>query len=227
MEAQPVSSVLDSAATGSEQTTTNVLGKEAFLELLIAQLKNQNPLDPLDDQQFIAQMTQFSSLEQLQNMNDSLSENVQWDMLMSQTITNTMATSLIGKEVIASTASVAIEDGEASDVTFDTSEFATNGTITIYNSDGVAVRMLDVSSLPAGQNSISWNGKDANGNQLADGTYSVSFDLYGTNGEAIDVDGYLKGVVTGVKYIQGQAYLAVNGTLVPLSDIREVNSEGA
>jgi flagellar basal-body rod modification protein FlgD len=226
MEAQSVSSILNSVSTGStESTATQTLGKDAFLELLITQLKNQNPLEPLDDQEFIAQMTQFSSLEQLQNMNESLSENNQWDMLMSQTINNTMATSLIGREVTASTPAVTINDGEASPITFDTTEFTADGTITIYDSSGTPVRTLHVSLLPAGENSVPWDGKDDDGNKLSDGSYTFQTDLYGTDGESVTSESYLKGTVTAVKYIQGQAYLEVDGAMIPLSDVTKIGLE--
>lgn len=223
MEAQSISSILNSGSTGTtESKGTPILGKDAFLELLITQLKNQNPLEPLDDQQFIAQMTQFSSLEQLQNMNDSLSDSNQWDMVMSQTINNTMATSLIGKEVTASTPAVTINGGEAAPITFDTTEFAADGTITIYDSTGTAVRTLHVSLLPAGDNSISWDGKDDDGNKLSDGSYTFETDLYGTDREGITSESYLKGTVTAVKYVQGQAYLEVDGAMIPLSDVTKI-----
>ncbi len=226
MEAQSISSILNSGSTGTtESTATQTMGKDAFLELLITQLKNQNPLDPLDDQQFIQQMTQFSSLEQLQNMNDSLTESNQWDMVMSQTINNTMATSLIGKEVTASTPAVTINDDEAAPITFDTTEFAADGTITIYDSSGTAVRTLHVSQLPAGENSVTWDGRDDDGNKLSNGSYTFQTDLYGTDGEGITSESYLKGTVSAVKYIQGSAYLEVDGAMIPLSDVTKIGME--
>jgi flagellar basal-body rod modification protein FlgD len=222
METQSIGSATGSTTAATEALSSDVLGKEAFLELLIAQLKNQDPLEPLDDQEFISQMTQFSSLEQLQNMNDTLSQNVQWDMLMSQTINNTMAASLIGREVTAGTPSFAIGEGETPPITFETDAFAVNGTITIYDAAGDKVRVIAVSNLQAGENSVSWNGKDDNGSDLADGTYTYEIDLYGTDGASVSADSYITGTVTAVKYIEGKAYLEIDGALVPLSDVRKI-----
>lgn len=224
METQSIGSAVSSASAASESVMNDILGKDAFLELLIAQLKNQNPLEPLQDQEFISQMTQFSSLEQLQNMNETLSQNVEWDMLMSQTINNTMAASLIGREVTAGTPSFAIGEGETPPITFETDSFAVSGTITVYDAAGDQVRAIAVSNLQAGENSVTWDGKDANGNDLASGTYTYEIDLYGTDGASLAVDSYITGTVTAVKYIQGQAYLEIDGALVPLSDVREINA---
>jgi flagellar basal-body rod modification protein FlgD len=222
METQSIGNMITAGLAGGDATASKVLGKEQFLELLVAQLKHQNPLQPLQDQEFIAQMTQFSSLEQLQNMNSTLSQNAEWDMLMSQTINNTMAASLIGREVNAGAALVAINDDEASPITFETAEFALNGTVTIYNEAGEVVRVLPVANLQPGENSIVWDGKDQSGAELPQGSYTFAADLYGTDGQPLTVDAYLRGTVTGVKYFQGQAFLEVRGVLVPLSDVRAI-----
>ena len=93
------------AETGSNYQTPNaadrILDKDDFLELLIAKLSNQDPLDPMQDEDFVAQLAQFSSLEQLSNMNENLMQDIQWNYMLSQTISNTMATSLIGRTVRA------------------------------------------------------------------------------------------------------------------------------
>jgi flagellar basal-body rod modification protein FlgD len=223
MEAQNIGNLITTGLPGSDTAVGGVMGKEQFLELLIAQLKHQNPLQPLQDQEFIAQMTQFSSLEQLQNMNTTLSQNAEWDMLMAQTINNTMAASLIGREVDAGTALAAVSDGEASPITFETSKYAANGTITIYNEAGETVRVIPVADLQAGEHSINWDGKDSGGGELPPGSYSFAVDLYGTDGQSLEVDAYLRGTVTGVKYVQGQAFFEVNGALVPLRDVRGIS----
>jgi flagellar basal-body rod modification protein FlgD len=223
MEAQNIGNLITTGLPGSDTPVGSVLGKEQFLELLIAQLKHQNPLQPLQDQEFIAQMTQFSSLEQLQNMNTTLSQNAEWDLLMAQTINNTMAASLIGREVDAGAALVAVSDGEVSPITFETSKYAVNGTITIYNAAGETVRVIPVADLQAGEHSISWDGKDSGGGELPPGSYSFAVDLYGADGQSLEVDAYLRGTVTGVKYVQGQAFLEVNGALVPLRDVRGIS----
>lgn len=159
MEPQSISSILQPQTTEAP-VKKDVLGKEDFLKMLTAQMKFQNPLEPMKDNEFIGQMTQFSSLEQLQNMNELLGQNTQWNMLLSQTINNTMATSLIGKTVTADASVTTISDGTTTPITFSSGAFALNGTITIYNSAGEVVRTLPLAQLAAGEHSINWNGKD-------------------------------------------------------------------
>jgi len=222
MDAQSVSSILNPTRTEETKKSNDALGKDDFLKLLTSQLKYQNPLEPMKDQEFVAQMAQFSSLEQLQNMNSSLSQSIQWNALLSQTINNTMATSLIGKQVTAESNSVGITGSGGADITFTSGDFALTGTITIVDSEGVAVRSIPVGNLKSGNISIHWDGKDNYGNAVADGTYSYQVDLKDTNSQAITVSNYRTGTVDSVKYVDGEAYLLVGGSYIPLSDVREV-----
>jgi len=224
MDAQSVSSILNPTPqpTTSASTPGGALGKEDFLKMLTAQLQYQNPLDPMNDQEFVAQMAQFSSLEQLENMNTTLTQNAQYNMLLSQTINNTMATSLIGRTVTADTNAVGISGGGGTSVTFNAASFALNGTITISDSNGNVVRTLTVNNLPAGNNSVKWDGKDDKGNQVPDGSYTYSVSLTDTSGASVTASTFTTGTVAGVKYISGQAYLLIDGAYIPLSDIREI-----
>ncbi|MGA9120044.1 MAG: flagellar hook capping FlgD N-terminal domain-containing protein, partial [Bacteroidota bacterium] len=83
-------------------TASNQLGKDDFLKLLVTQLQNQDPLNPLQGTEFVAQLAQFSSLEQLTNINSSLEQNIQSNQLMTQSIGNSLAATLVGKDVRAS-----------------------------------------------------------------------------------------------------------------------------
>jgi len=224
MDTQSISSILNPAPREEAKKSGDILGKDQFLKLLISQLQNQNPLEPMNDQEYVAQMAQFSSLEQLQNMNSSLSQNMQYNMLLSQTINNTMATSLIGKEITADSDSVGIISGSGADVTFTSASFAPSGTITITDESGRVVRSLQVSNLQSGDNSIHWNGKDDFGNNVASGNYTYQINLKDTNGQAVTVSNYRTGTVDSVKYVDGQAYLLVDGAYISLSQVREVRA---
>ncbi|MFH2056695.1 MAG: flagellar hook capping FlgD N-terminal domain-containing protein, partial [bacterium] len=201
METQTVGSALAST-TDTGQVSSDFLGKEEFFELLITQLKYQNPLEPLQDQEFIAQMTQFSSLEQLQNLNDVMSQSVNWDMVMSQTISNTMATSLIGKNVVASGSTLALGQDGDSKIVFQTGAFVHDGQINIYSGDSL-VRTISVENLPAGAQSIEWDGKDGIGNELPAGSYTFELELYDLNGDAVTSESFIQGKVSGVSYVEG------------------------
>lgn len=228
METQAVSS--GTTSTTSSETTQLVsdeyLGKEDFLELLVAQLQYQDPLNPLEDSEFVAQLAQFSSLEQLQNMNETLSDSVDWDMIMSQTISNTMATSLIGKEVVAGNTTLVLGEEGSTNIVFDTADYVQSGTVTIYDADGTAVRTLSADNLAAGEQQLTWDGNDDNGTRMDAGYYYFETELYGTDGATVESQGYVIGTVDGIKYVDGSAYLDVDGALVPLSDVMEINDQG-
>jgi flagellar basal-body rod modification protein FlgD len=225
MEAQSISSILGGQTTAETQTDKGILGKEDFLKMLTAQMRYQNPLEPMNDQEFVAQMAQFSSLEQLQNMNSTLSQSSQWDMLLSQTINNTMATSLIGKTVTAESNSVSLEAGGSAAIGFTSSDFALSGTVTIYGADDSIVRIIPLSEVAAGQSTIHWNGKDGEGNEVAAGDYTYQVDLKDVKGASVSVTGYRSGVVEAIKYANGQAMLLVDGSYISLSEVREVKPE--
>ena len=210
--------------TGSTQT----LGKEEFLELLVAQLTHQDPLEPMDDTQFISELAQFSSLEQLQNLNESLDNSLDWDYLQMQTINNTMATSLIGREVQATFNNIYLDDNNLPQINYSTTDFATDVTIEITNADGAVVRTLTQEDVAAGSNSIVWDGKDSDGNRLEEGYYTISVTATDANGDTFTPSTYVEGRVTAVYYRDGSAYLKVNGLEIALSEvtsIREVSSE--
>ena len=144
-----------SAPTGGTQSETQILGKEDFLNLLIAQLQHQDPLDPTDSVEFTAQLAQFSSLEQLSNVNDNL-EKLE---LYQASINNSQAVSFIGKEIVARGNSLEVSGGAPVDCQFNLPEDAGSVTITIYDANGEFVRAFDVSNLPAGLQSLSWDAK--------------------------------------------------------------------
>lgn len=222
MEAQSISSMLSPQTADPTKKSNDILGKDDFLKMLTAQMQYQNPLEPMNDQEFIGQMTQFSSLEQLQNLNETMSTNSQWNMLLSQTINNTMATSLIGKTVTADASITAVGKDHTSPINFNSSGFALSGVVTVYDAEGSIVRTITLSQLQAGEHNITWNGKDNIGNDLPVGNYGYSVDLRDPQGKAVSAAGFNKGLVTGVDYIDGQAYLLVNGGMIPLASVRSV-----
>ena len=223
MEPQSISSMLAPQTTEATQASNGVLGKDDFLKMLTAQMRYQNPLEPMKDQEFIGQMTQFSSLEQLQNLNDTMSTNAQWNMLLSQTINNTMATSLIGKTVTADSSVTAVGSDHVSPISFTTTDFALSGVVSIYDAEGTVVRTFTVSQLQPGEHSLAWNGNDNAGNDLPAGNYGYKVTLSDPQGQAVSAAGFNKGLVTGVDYIDGQAYLLVEGGMIPLASVRTVS----
>ncbi len=210
---------------GNPLTTGHLkeLGKDDFLQLLVAKLKNQDPLNPMDDAAFIAELAQFSSLEQLHNLNEALSSSLDLDYLQMQTINNTMATSLIGKEIKASYSDIYLVGTNQPEIGFATADYAESVRILIKDANGNIVATLMSEDVPAGNNSIVWDGKDDSGERLPEGYYNIEISARGTDGGSFTPSAYIQGRVTAVVYHDGAAYLQVNGMEIPLSGISVVS----
>ena len=203
------------------------LGKEEFLNLLVTQLRYQDPLEPMKDTEFVAQLAQFSSLEQLSNINTSLDTSSQLNYILSQTIANTMATTLIGKEVIAAGDQIEHISGESEDLHFNLGADASEIEIKIYDENETLVRTLTEEDMGDGLNSVSWDGKNESGTTIASGNYTFEVTAKTAGGDNIDVETRRVGIVESVRYIDGQGYLIVGGQKIALSDIIEVNLPGS
>jgi flagellar basal-body rod modification protein FlgD len=204
--------------------STPTLGKDDYLRLFVTKLANQDPLNPMEDEAFIAQLAQFSQLEQLKNMNDNLKESTSWSLLLSQTINNTMATSLLGRTVRVDTSTVALGESGDATIRYDLPEPAANVTIEITTADGDFVRALRADEASAGANEIYWDGKDANGNELGQGKYDVTIRAEDADGNPITARTYFSGEVDSVRYVEGQAMLTIGDVMVSLGDVIEVTA---
>lgn len=202
------------------------MDKDAFLNLLVTQLRFQNPMEPMQDQEFISQLAQFSQLEQLANMSESLDTNTEVDYIMSQTIANTMATTLIGKTVVAEGSDFDMTSGEDVDLSFNLGADAATVKINIYDEGGSLVKTIEMDDVHKGNQTISWDGHNNNGTQLGSGTYSYEVHASTATGEEIAADKRVIGVVRSVKYEDGKAYLVVAGYKVDLGSIIEIVDGG-
>lgn len=164
------SDVLSKYKLDQQQTkSSNELGKNEFMELMIAQLKNQNPLEPQDNGEFISQLAQFSSLEEMQGLSSSV-DDVASQFRSTQAL---QASAMVGRTVLApSSVGILGAEGEISgnvEVPASTSGLR----ISIENQAGERVRQIDMGSQQAGVTGFSWDGKDGNGNSLPPGPYKV------------------------------------------------------
>ena len=199
------------------------LDKTDFLTLLVTQLRHQNPLEPMQDQEFVAQLAQFSQLEQLKNMNSSLEMATQVDYIMSQTIANTMATTLIGKTVIAEGADFNLIPGEDIDLGYNLGTDAASVSIKIFNETGTLVRTVNLENVDKGNNTYSWDGRNNDDSPLAPGEYSYEVSALTMSGDTVTAAKRVIGTVNSIKYIDGKAYMIVGGGFrVDLSTIIEI-----
>jgi len=226
----PVSGIgeLFSPTNGPVDNLSNVfendLGKEEFLKLLVAQLQNQDPLNPMEGQEFASQLAQFSSVEQLSSIDRNISDGIRTDLILSQSINNTLATTLIGKEVTAVGNKVEMIIGEDTKMNFELGEFAESVTITIYNKDGIEVREIEGNNISSGVQNLSWDGKDADGNELSEGTYTFSVEATGKSGVEIRVQPLIKGLAGSLQYRDGGAVLKIGQLSVAFGDVLEISN---
>ncbi|MBI3327982.1 MAG: flagellar hook assembly protein FlgD [Nitrospinae bacterium] len=199
-------------------TRSKELGKDDFLQLLVTQLRHQDPLHPMDGTQFTAQLAQFSSLEQLTRMQSSLG-----DVLIAQMSTaNLAATSLLGKTIKAAGDSVSVKDGKASPISYTLAQAAASVSIQIYDAKGVLVRTITKGSQPAGDQQIAWDATDDQGKTVPEGAYTVKAVATGPKGETVGITVYQTGKVSGVTYQGGVAYLLLGQQKVQMGQILEV-----
>ena len=197
------------------------MGKDAFMELLVAQMAHQNPLEPMGNTEFIAQLAQFSALEQQQNM----VAGIELLALTQTAATNSQMVNLIDKRVIVPGNSFSVDGASDKPVElrFDASGATENPPtdLIIKNQSGEIVRTLDINTLSAGINEISFDGKDKDGNTLESGNYTFSLvDATGKKSEG--VTSYSNYLVDAVAYEGTNIMLKAGGVTIDLGDVSEV-----
>jgi flagellar basal-body rod modification protein FlgD len=214
---------LEAVSSRKDQTTSVVgnndaLGKDDFLLMLVAQLQHQDPLNPMDGTDFTAQLAQFSSLEQLQNINTNLES-----MHTTETIqTYSNAVSFIGKTVTALGSQVYMNNSQCEDIQFELSGNAAGVYVGIYDGNGNYIQSLEYGAMSSGHHSISWDGNDYQGNPSPDGDYQYAITAVDADGKEVDVSTFTSDIVTGVNYKDGQAYLITEHQEIPMGNVVQV-----
>jgi flagellar basal-body rod modification protein FlgD len=194
---------------------SKTLGKDEFLKLLVTQLRNQDPLSPLQPHEFAAQLAQFSSVEQLTQLNDRLAtqtDAVNLGALISKTA---LSASLIGRTVVAAGDQVEIPASGSGVIR---AEFAGPGqaTLRLLDSAGNTVATRDLGTVAAGRQSLTLPA------DLPPGTYHYALAVTATDGSAVGVTTYSSGVVDGVFFQNGQIVLRMGGLEVSLDALAEI-----
>jgi len=197
------------------------MGQTAFLTLFTTQLQNQNPLDPMQNEAFVAQLAQFSQLEATTKMADSLKtlvSSMSGDRMSS-------ASSLIGKSVAVSDGK-AIKSGKAVEGTVTLANDVDGITLKVYSSNGTLVRTGQVGAQKKGDFPFSWDGNDADGNPVADGTYRIeaTVNRFGTPSKApVTTMASVRSVTTDA--LTGDMKVELDdGSLVSLSEVKRIGN---
>jgi flagellar basal-body rod modification protein FlgD len=213
---------VSSSTTTTSTTSKSVLGKDDFLKLLITEMKNQDPLNPMQGTEYATQLAQFSSLEQLSNISDTLTESVSTNQLMTQSISNSLATTMIGKSVRSSTNSINFTGSGEATLGYTLSGAAKTVDVKIYNSAGSLVRTITVNDADSGDGTVTWDGLTDKGAQLSSGTYTFQVSAVDANGNDVTSSTYMTGKITGVRFTTSGTVFLVDGVEVPLSKITEI-----
>ena len=221
MTVMSVSDVYSQASTPTKQDNA-VMGKDDFLTLLVAQLQHQDPLNPSESTEFTAQLAQFSSLEQLQNIDASLNGFE----VYQATLNNIQASGFIGKSVTASGSMFGVNGGVPDPIRFDLANDADSVYVQIYDNLGSFVADIQAGARTAGEQQVTWDGRDANGTAVTDGTYTFSVMAMNTDGTIVGSTSYTTGIVSGVDYKTGSTNLLINGNEVPIASVIRVEETG-
>jgi len=216
-----ITSELNPVTTGSTElavSESSVLGKEDFLNLLITQLQNQDPLNPTDSTEFTAQLAQFSSLEQLSNVNDNLEQLQNFQASTN----NSQAVLLLGKVITANGNFLQLTDGEPIGCDFSLDRDAAAVVVNIYDSTGEFVKAFESGDLSAGRHALAWDGTDRNGNPAKDGIYSFEILAADANGQGVNVTTFVTGTVDTVTFENNAPFLISGGQKIALGDVIQV-----
>jgi len=196
----------------------NILGREAFLKLLVTQLQHQDPLNPTDSTEFTAQLAQFSSLEHLGNISDGLG-----DLQSSQTaLNNSQAVNFIGKTVKSFGNSIRVTDGVSDGLQFELGADAEAVYMNIYDSVGSYIKTIENSALSAGEQTLEWNGTDKNGNKVPDGAYTFEVLAVDAADNKVNTTTFTSGTVTGVTFNNGRLCLLAGNKEIPVDTVIQI-----
>lgn len=216
--------------TGNNYQTkqsSSVLGKDDFLELMITQLKYQDPLNPLDGTEYASQLAEFTSLEQLTNLNTSVKQSIDANYVLTQSINNALSANLIGKEVKIGSQNL-VNNGENDvNIGYNLPVDAKTVTIKIFDQYGNVVKTFEENNITKGSSKLSWNFIDNDGNKLINGVYSMQITATDFNDQPITVDSYITGLIDGIRFSENGTTMIVNSAEYSIADIIEIlNPEG-
>ena len=203
----------NATATASAHLADNM---DTFLKLLTTQMKNQDPLNPMDSSEFTQQLVSFSEVEQ------SIASNMNLEKLigLQQATQATGIVNYLGKEIEAVGNQTPLQDGSAT-WQYEIPANAASVVLNISGSDGKVV-YVGGGEADEGSHTFNWNGKDTNGNSLTDGLYNLEVIAKDANGQDLPTSTMITGLVTGVESADGVQVLSLGDVKVPVSQVMKL-----
>jgi len=221
MAIYPTGSIEGIGNTSQLSSGADVIDKDEFMQLLITQLQNQDPLNPMENSEFTSQMAEFASLEQLQNINGNL-ESLQ---LYQTALFNENVVSFIGNTVKAVDNSIHLNNQVPDELHFNLDYDASASYVSIYNSSNELVRTIESNeTFGVGAHNMVWDGNDDDGNPVSDGEYFYEVRAVGFDGFDFSGTPFFEGVVTSVGFSSnGSAYLSSGDREIEVGNVIEVS----
>ena len=213
-------SVASSAATAASNSN-NLISENTFMNLMVKELQNQNPLDPMSNTDYISELAQFNSMNQLTSMNSTLQSLVS----LQNQATLGSAVNMVGQSVQASGNAFGFSSGATANLNYSLPQNAGSVSMDIYNSSGNLVYNTNLGAQSAGSQSFTWDGTENGGQTAPNGNYTFSVGATGSGGTAITPSTFTQATVTGLSTSStGAVQLELsNGSTVPLSSVTNVN----
>ena len=218
MSINALGSTTSTAATSSAALAMTSLSAGDFLNLLLVELKNQDPSKPMDSTAMLSQFSTLTQVQQSQQSNSYLQSLLQTELAAS----NNQAVGYIGKKISYAGDQISVVNGTSASSKFTLASSASKVSISIYDASGTAVKTSDLGSMNVGTYSFNWDGKNNSGAKVADGTYTVNFSAKDSTGKDISVTTEGTANVTGVVFKNGMVYLVTNVGEIPISSVSGV-----
>ncbi len=211
----------------AKSESSKTVSKDEFLKLLTYQLRAQNPLRPYDNQEFAAQLAQFSQLEQLTQIKSLLEEHININYILTKTISNTALPGLIGKNASSYTDNIRFDGDKPVEIQYQLNYPASSGELVIKDSNGNYIRTITLTNeqLAKGERTIIWDGKDSNGNKVSEGQYYISFNMKDAQGKTFTIKPQISGKIEAVRFKNEGTVIVINGTEVALGDIFNITTD--
>lgn len=212
------------ASSAGAMGAGGAVGQDTFLKLLTTQMQNQDPLSPMDNEAFVAQLAQFSSLEQLMGLQDSL-QNI---YLGIASMNNASMADLLGAEVTAIGGTFAYDGSGAAELHYDADAAAGDATLTVYDESGAVVYAGAVEGgVTDGEGTLSWNGKRTNGSDAPEGTYRFEITAKAADGTTVEVEERVVGTIDEMDYSSGTPMPSIDGVPLSLADVVRIRASNS
>ncbi len=212
---------LFSSGLTTQITQKKQLDKDAFLTLLVTQLKNQDPLSPLQPHEFAAQLAQFTSVEQLKSLNENVLAQTEASHLASLISQTSLAASLVGRQVVTVGDQVNIPSTGQAQIRVDVGGAGGMATLAIKDANGAVIATRDLGKLTPGQQTLKLPG------DLPPGNWRYELTVKGAKDAAVDVTPFTTGVVTAIEFKNGRIMLKLGSIEVSLDDLIQIEPAGS